>query len=124
ARAARGPGRAGADRGRRRHLRQDPREGRMSERELYSAATASEWFDFADRCCEHCKHDRAFRQGQSDTGWERIKRAMVFDMGDPSSPTEWHYGADGRPTCSAFTPVRARRRTPTEAGGTLPLFPA
>lgn len=71
--------------------------------ELYRPSNGTEGEDFQDRFCRQCIHDREFRLTDAN-GCEILFRALCFGTKDDDYPTEWQYGWDGKPTCSAFLP--------------------
>lgn len=72
---------------------------RMSER--YRPSSGCEGADFQEEFCSRCRADQAFRDGTGDS-CPIIAATMVFDVDDENYPAEWIYGADGKPTCTAF----------------------
>jgi hypothetical protein len=64
--------------------------------EKYRPSNGTEGDYFASSYCVHCK-----RSGPDEPCM--IAGAVFFyDVKDESYPTEWQYGADGQPTCTAF----------------------
>lgn len=74
-----------------------------------SNGTEGEFF-FAAWCCE-CARDKAMREGDAIEDCDDNERcdliglSMAFKPGDAEYPTEWQYGKDGQPCCTAFVPA-------------------
>ena len=59
----------------------------------YRPSNGDEGIIFFNEFCDVCiKYDSC----------RIIGRTMVLDDDDPNYPTEWQYGEDGQPTCTAF----------------------
>lgn len=69
----------------------------------YRPANGTEGMAFMERWCDVCKRDEAFRNGEGDS-CPIVANTLVYDVGDSQYPTEWRYGEDGRPQCTAFEP--------------------
>ena len=60
--------------------------------------------------CYGCQRDKAMREGcdvaecDDNERCEIIADTMCFDVDDPQYPSEWQYGKDGQPCCTAFVP--------------------
>jgi hypothetical protein len=52
--------------------------------------------------CDRCARDAAYRSGDGDS-CPIAAATMAFDAEDPNYPSEWQYGPDGQPRCTAFT---------------------
>lgn len=72
----------------------------------YQPSSGCEGADFQEAFCDRCAADQAFRDGTGD-GCPIIANTMVFAVEDERYPAEWIYGADGKPTCTAFKELRA-----------------
>lgn len=65
---------------------------------------------FAAWCCK-CARDKAMREGcdldecDDNERCDIVTRTMCFKVEDPEYPTEWQYGKDGQPCCTAFVPA-------------------
>ena len=59
--------------------------------------------------CDRCERDWAFREGTGDS-CPIAADTMVFMPGDPGYPSEWIYGLDDEPTCTAFAPSPDNRQ--------------
>lgn len=76
--------------------------------EKYRPANGTEGDIFISQWCSHCQNDKALREGCA-VNWmddfERcdiIDKTMLFNVDDPEYPSEWVYGEDGQPCCTAF----------------------
>lgn len=95
--------------------------------EKYRPSNGTEGECFFESWCRHCQRDKAMREGANldecdDT--ERcdiIANTFAYDVDDAEYPTEWQYGKDGQPCCTAFIP--AGDQIPTQrCTKTLELF--
>lgn len=65
---------------------------------------------FASWCCQ-CTRDKTMSEGKSfdDCGDDEIcliiGDTMAYSPSDPEYPSEWQYGKDGQPCCTAFVPA-------------------
>lgn len=89
-----------------------------------SNGTEGECF-FAAWCCQ-CQRDKAMREGADfdecdDEQCNLIARSFAHDVDDAEYPTEWQYGKDGQPCCTAFIPAGAEIPRP-RCTQTLELF--
>lgn len=57
---------------------------------------------FSECVCAHCS-----LCPDGEPGCEIQLRALFCDIGDDDYPTEWQYGPDGQPRCTAFQPITA-----------------
>lgn len=64
----------------------------------FQPANSSEGAEFEERWCERCV------MASDDPMTDCLIRvqAQCFDACDPAYPSEWTYGADGLPRCTAF----------------------
>jgi hypothetical protein len=69
----------------------------------YRPANGTEGEDFQDRFCRQCINDREFRETCTG-GCDILFRALLYGPEDAGYPTEWQFGWDGKPTCTAFLP--------------------
>jgi hypothetical protein len=77
----------------------------MSDKK-YRPSCGSEGADFMAIFCDRCVRDEAFqRDPANNDGCFIAARTMAHDVNDPEYPSEWIYGEDGRPTCTAFDPI-------------------
>jgi hypothetical protein len=76
-------------------------------------------------CCE-CQRDRSMREGDpieecdDNQRCDIIANTMFYDVSDPAYPSEWQYGQDGQPRCTAF--VEAGEPIPHRCEHTPDLF--
>lgn len=70
---------------------------------------------FANESCdsEHC-HDQETCQIIGDT--------MLFDVEDEGYPSEWTYGTDGQPRCTAFISIDSDETTTPRCNFTADMF--
>lgn len=64
----------------------------------YRPANGCEGMDFQAAYCDNCIHDDHVTGAYCDI----LNRAMIFYVDEPDYPSEWIYGEDGRPKCTAF----------------------
>lgn len=62
--------------------------------EKYRPSNGDEGDMFISTHCEHCIVD--------GDNCEILHATFTHDIADPEYPTEWQYGKDGQPTCTAF----------------------
>ena len=62
----------------------------------YRPSNGTEGEIFIGHFCEHCRKDLV------NEGCKIQLRTMAFDIDEPEYPREWVYGADGKPTFTAF----------------------
>lgn len=72
---------------------------------LYRPSNGTEGEGFMSRHCYQCKHDDG---GIGERVCAIIGNTMLYNVDEPGYPTEWRYGADGRPTCTKFELDSAR----------------
>jgi len=74
----------------------------------YRPLTMVEGDDFCERYCDHCEHDREFREtGQN--GCEILANSIIYKVHDEKYPKEWCY-KKLIPTCTAFTMEKKKYR--------------
>lgn len=79
--------------------------------EKYQPSNGTEGEIFTDVWCRNCARDRSMREGDpieecdDDELCDIIARTFAYDVDDPRYPTEWQYGHDGQPMCTAFVPA-------------------
>nr|WP_319491094.1 hypothetical protein [uncultured Desulfobacter sp.] len=61
--------------------------------EIFRPSNGTEGMIFFNQFCDQCK---------KISHCEIIGKTMALDMEDPGYPTEWLYGEDGQPCCTAF----------------------
>jgi hypothetical protein len=66
----------------------------------YRPGNAREGWDFDDAWCARCQQDAGFRDG--DGGCHVLADTIIFNVDEPGYPTEWRYGENGKPECTAF----------------------
>lgn len=87
----------------------------MSDEKSYRPANGTEGMVFMEIYCERCERDARYREtDDGEDGCPIVAASMLYDIGEEGYPKEWVYGADGRPTCTAFEEelepeARARR---------------
>lgn len=69
--------------------------------EKYRPSNGDEGMAFMDRWCDRCQKDAAFQSGAGD-GCPIAAVTFIYQVDDPKYPTEWQYGEDGQPKCTAF----------------------
>lgn len=76
--------------------------------EKYQPSNGTEGEMFFRSWCFQCQRDKAMREGcdvdecDDDERCEIIADTMAFAVDDPQYPSEWQYGKDGQPCCTAF----------------------
>jgi hypothetical protein len=72
--------------------------------EAFRPSNGTEGECFIGQWCAVCRHDRASRDPEADMagGCDILARTMAFGVDHPDYPTEWIYGDDNRPKCTAF----------------------
>ena len=60
----------------------------------YQPSNGTEGAIFQELFCMRCK--------QGDDSCDIATRAWWLDLNDPNYPSEWQYGPDGQPKCTAF----------------------
>jgi hypothetical protein len=76
----------------------------------YQPSNGSEGEIFFDAWCCGCARDLAMSQGKpieecDDSQKCDILGRSFLKIDHPEYPTEWQYGKDGQPCCTAFVPV-------------------
>ena len=69
--------------------------------EPYRPSNGSEGDDFCARFCDRCEKDREWRE-KGMRPCPILGATLNLAIGEPGYPPEWIYGADGKPTCTAF----------------------
>lgn len=72
----------------------------MPEIEKYRPANAEEGEDFIMQWCERCEK-------WDDGGCPIFIATQFITEEEPNYPSEWRYGKDDEPECSAYQPVIA-----------------
>ena len=67
----------------------------------YRPSNGTEGVMFMSRFCYLCAKDAAFRDGTGDS-CPIAAATFSYGVNDEKYPSEWQYGADGQPTCTAF----------------------
>jgi hypothetical protein len=93
----------------------------------YRPSNGAEGEIFLDAWCSCCAHDLAMSQGMpieecDDNQKCDILGRSFLSIDDPAYPTEWRYGKDGQPCCTAFVP--AGQPIPVKDEHTLDMFAA
>lgn len=65
----------------------------------YRPSNGSEGEWFTDKFCMNCINCDPNPSGPKQC--EILFRSLFYDIGDEKYPTEWIYGEDGKPTCTA-----------------------
>lgn len=79
--------------------------------EKYQPSNATEGDFFFDSWCRRCSRDKAMLEGlaplmlDDDEKCSIIGDTMLYKIDSPNYPSEWRYGEDGEPCCTAFVPV-------------------
>lgn len=74
----------------------------------YQPSNGTEGFIFMEAWCAECQRDKAMREGadfdecDDDERCDIIGDTMAYDVDDPEYPSEWQFGTDGQPRCTAF----------------------
>lgn len=98
----------------------------------YRPSNGTEGMIFTDAYCDRCEKDALYRESNDGKdGCPLLANSMLYEVGEEGYPTEWKFGEDRTPTCTAFeaevTPeVRAERleRSEMEKRGQCDLFGA
>jgi hypothetical protein len=75
----------------------------MTDTRLYRPSSGTEGADFIEHFCERCLRDAKYRE--TDDGADScdiLRRSFLHSTEEPEYPSEWNYGEDGLPTCTAF----------------------
>ena len=72
--------------------------------ESYRPSNGSEGWAFQSRWCDRCKGDENYSDTKPELGCQILLRSLCCNIGEPGYPTEWIYGDDGVPKCTAFIP--------------------
>lgn len=93
----------------------------------YQPSNGSEGEIFHDGWCCQCARDLAMSEGMpieecDDNQKCEILGRSFLRIDDPEYPTEWQYGKDGQPCCTAFVPMG--QPIPVEDKHTGDLFAA
>lgn len=95
--------------------------------EKYRPSNGTEGECFFASWCHLCRHDKPMREGvdldecDENECCSLIARSFAFSVTDAEYPTEWQYGKDGQPCCTAFVPAGDAIPTP-RCPNTLELF--
>lgn len=95
--------------------------------EKYRPSNGTEGQQFLGAFCRRCQRDGAMRAGEpvdecdDDQRCDLIGLTMIHDVEAREYPTEWQYGKDGQPCCTAFVPAGEPIPTP-RCTNTLELF--
>jgi hypothetical protein len=74
----------------------------------YRPSNGFEGDKFAELWCVDCKRSAAHRADPDDGDPCPIETAAFWhDLKDPQYPSEWQYGPDGQPRCTAHEPEAA-----------------
>lgn len=74
----------------------------------YQPSNGTEGMIFIDAWCSECQRDKALREGidisecDDDELCEIVAKTMTYDINDKEYPSEWQFGSDGQPRCTAF----------------------
>ena len=69
----------------------------------YRPSNGSEGEIFMGVWCERCTKDAAHRKDPDNAaGCPIIVNAFAYNEDDERYPSEWQYGSDGQPICTAF----------------------
>jgi hypothetical protein len=77
----------------------------------YRPSNGTEGECFFDAWCRNCARDRSMREGDEidecddNERCDIIANTMIYKVDDSEYPTEWQYGKDGQPCCTAFVPT-------------------
>lgn len=95
--------------------------------EKYRPSNGTEGQLFLDAFCRRCQRDGAMRAGEpveecdDNQRCDLIGLTMIHDIEARKYPSEWQYGKDGQPCCTAFIPAGDPIPTP-RCTKTLELF--
>jgi len=67
----------------------------------YQPSNGTEGAIFQELFCMRC-----VRCKQGDESCDIATRAWWLDLSDPNYPSEWQYGPDGQPKCTAFEAIK------------------
>lgn len=82
----------------------------------YRPSNGTEGEVFMAHWCETCRHyaEVAFAESLGvnprDCANDIIFKAMCHEPGEPEYPTQWQYGEDGQPRCTAHEPAPPQAR--------------
>ena len=68
--------------------------------EKYRPSNGTEGMIFAASFCDKCARD-------VNRDCPIRGASYCYDVSEPEYPSEWQYGKDGQPTCTAYTPPNA-----------------
>ena len=74
----------------------------------YQPSNGTEGEMFMDAWCSECQRDKPMREGvdydecDADECCDILANTMAYDVDDPEYPSEWQFGEDGQPRCTAF----------------------
>lgn len=77
----------------------------------YRPSNGTEGAIFHEAWCCQCARDKSLREGADiDECDDREVCGIIYltyahDVDHPEYPTEWQYGPDGQPRCTAFVPA-------------------
>lgn len=77
----------------------------------YQPCNGTEGDFFISQWCGNCARDKSLREGEhieychDDEICNIVTNTMALDVSDPRYPSEWQYGKDGQPCCTAFIPA-------------------
>lgn len=106
-----------------RALYPDEHAARLKDRagQKWRPSNGTEGEIFIESWCAKCKRDAAYQADPDHANsCPIVAHSLCFDISDPEYPTEWQYGADGQPKCTAFEHVDAPdKQDPSAAVGDL-----
>ena len=73
--------------------------------EKFRPSNGTEGELFIDSWCFECQRD-------TNQDCPIVAATFAFDVTDPEYPSEWQYGPDGQPRCTAFIPIGDPLPTP------------
>lgn len=79
----------------------------MSQKRKYQPSNGTEGMSFIDFWCGQCERDRSYRDDAGDS-CEILGKTFLYKPQDDEYPSEWCYGDDGIPKCTAFVPEGER----------------
>ena len=82
--------------------------------EKYRPSNGTEGDLFISGNCYHCMED--------GDNCEILHRTFAHDVEDPEYPSEWQYGTDGQPTCTAFRRLDEEDVTAVRCKHTVDMF--
>lgn len=69
----------------------------------YKPSNGTEGAMFTSKFCERCKNEKFIHtNSEKDRKCQIFSKTLITDVTDEEYPTQWQYGTDGRPTCTAF----------------------